>query len=312
MRIVILGAGMSGLACAQALEQMGHQVTLFDKGRGPGGRMSTRRVAMGETHLSFDHGAQFFTAREPAFSAQVERWHADGLVARWSAPQDDAWVGTPGMNAPIAHMAKARDTRFSSHAMGLVREGADWRVLLNDGTRHGPYDAAVLALPAEQAAAFLGTYDLTMAACAIAARSQPCWTAMIGFAQKLPIGPDVLAPSGPVGWAARNSAKPGRPATEAWVVQASPVWSNRHLEDEAADVAEHLADWLAGQTGVVPLPARLHLSAHRWRYAKTQPSVKGALWNADLRLGACGDWLMGPRIELAWLSGTKLAGMIGI
>lgn len=311
MRIVIIGAGMSGLACAQALEQMGHHVTLFDKGRGPGGRMSTRRVAMGETQLSFDHGAQFFTAREDAFCAQVERWREDRLVARWPAAQGDAWVGTPAMNAPIAHMAKAQGVRFSSHAMGLVREGANWRVLLHDGARHGPYDAAVLALPAEQAAAFLGTYDLTMAASAIAAPSQPCWSAMIGFAERLPIGPDVLPPSGPVGWAARNSAKPGRPEAEAWVVQASPVWSTEHLEDDAAHVAEYLADWLARQAGDGPMPARLHLSAHRWRYATKRPSPKGALWNGDLRLGACGDWLMGPRVELAWLSGTKLAGMIG-
>lgn len=311
MRIVIIGAGMSGLACAQALEQMGHEVALFDKGRGPGGRMSTRRVAVDEAQIAFDHGAQFFTARDPAFRVQVEQWHKGGLVAPWPAARADAWVGTPGMNAPVAHMASAHNARFASHAMGLVREGAEWRVLLNDGTRHGPYDAAVLALPAEQAAAFLGTYDLTMAACAIAARSQPCWTAMIAFAERLPIAVDVLPPSGPVGWAARNSAKPGRPATEAWVVQASPAWSTEHLEDDAAQVAAHLADWLAGQAGGAPLPVRLHLSAHRWRYAVAQRSPKGALWNAKLRLGACGDWLLGPRIELAWLSGTRLAEIIG-
>lgn len=311
MRIVIIGAGMSGLACAQALEQMGHEVTLFDKGRGPGGRMSTRRVALDETHISFDHGAQFFTAREHAFRAQVEQWRKDGVVAPWPAAKEDAWVGTPGMNAPIAHMAKAHNTRFASHAMGLVREGAEWRVLLNDGSRHGPYDAAILALPAEQAAAFLGTYDLSMAACAITARSRPCWTAMIAFAERLPFESDVLDPSGPVGWAARNSAKPCRPVAEAWVVQASPEWSIQHLEDDAASVAGHLAGWLAQQGDGAPLPAPIHLSAHRWRYAVAPHSTKGALWNADLRLGACGDWLLGPRIELAWLSGTRLAALIG-
>lgn len=311
MRIVIIGAGMSGLACAQALERMGHSVTLFDKGRGPGGRMSTRRVPLGETYIPFDHGAQFFTAHEARFRAQVDRWHENGLVARWPAAQGDAWVGTPAMNAPIADMAKAQDAHFSSHVMGLVREGVNWRVLLHDGGRHGPYDAAVLALPAEQAAAFLGTYDLAMAACAIAARSQPCWTAMIAFAEKLPIDTDVIRPSGPVGWAARNNAKPGRPSTEAWVVQASAAWSTAHLEDDATQVAEYLADWLVRQAGCDDMPARLHLSAHRWRYATTRPAPQSALWNADLRLGACGDWLLGPKIELAWLSGTRLAERIG-
>lgn len=311
MRIVIIGAGMSGLACAQSLHQMGHQVDLFDKGRGPGGRMSTRRVAVDEAQIAFDHGAQFFTARDPAFRAQVELWHKDGVVAPWPAAKGDAWVGTPGMNAPIAHMARAHNTRFASHAMGLVREGAEWRVLLNDGSRHGPFDAAILALPAEQAAAFLGTYDLTMAASAITARSQPCWTAMMAFPEKLPFEADVLDPSGPVGWAARNNAKPGRPAAEAWVVQASPAWSIQHLEDDAASVADHLALWLAQQSERASLPSPIHLSAHRWRYALAPHSTKGALWNAHLRLGACGDWLLGPRIEMAWLSGTRLAEIIG-
>lgn len=44
MRIGAIGAGMAGLSCAQALRRQGHAVVLFDKGRGPGGRMSSRRI----------------------------------------------------------------------------------------------------------------------------------------------------------------------------------------------------------------------------------------------------------------------------
>jgi predicted NAD/FAD-dependent oxidoreductase len=82
-RIGIVGAGMAGLSCATLLAAAGHRVVLFDKGRGPGGRMATRRVATDLGEVVFDHGAQYLTARDPDFVTQVERWRDAGHVARW-------------------------------------------------------------------------------------------------------------------------------------------------------------------------------------------------------------------------------------
>jgi predicted NAD/FAD-dependent oxidoreductase len=79
--IAVIGAGIAGTACASALQRAGYQVSLFDKSRGPGGRMSTRR---GED-WQCDHGAQYFTARAPAFRAEVARWEAAGVAAQWHA-----------------------------------------------------------------------------------------------------------------------------------------------------------------------------------------------------------------------------------
>ena len=78
-RIAIIGAGIAGLACATALRQAGFQVSLFVKSRGAGGRMSTRRGA----DWQCDHGAQYFTARNPEFRAQVTRWEQAGVAAHW-------------------------------------------------------------------------------------------------------------------------------------------------------------------------------------------------------------------------------------
>ena len=44
--IVIICAGMSGVACARALRTAGAHVRLIDKGRGIGGRMATRKAAV--------------------------------------------------------------------------------------------------------------------------------------------------------------------------------------------------------------------------------------------------------------------------
>jgi len=83
MRIGIVGAGMAGLACAEELTRHGHAVLLFDKGRGPGGRMSTRRIQTSAGEAYFDHGAQYFTVRDDAFRRQVAGWASEGVAAAW-------------------------------------------------------------------------------------------------------------------------------------------------------------------------------------------------------------------------------------
>lgn len=309
MRIAIIGAGISGLACADRLSAGGIEIVLFDKGRGAGGRMSTRRLETAQGPVMLDHGAQYFTARDPLFVNQINTWRESGLATRWAEAGPDAWVGTPTMNAPIRHMASGHDVRFGHHVQGLLRDGATWWVHSDAGT-HGPFGGAIIALPAEQAAPFLGLHDMGMARQAMMARSQPCWTAMIVFDRRLDVIDNHIRDSGPISWACRNGAKPGRDGPEAWVVQASGSWSAAHLEEDSLSVAQTLMDALTRNSLNAALPLLLSLTAHRWRFAMTGGTDQGALWNPVIRLGTCGDWLLGPRVELAWLSGRKLAELI--
>jgi hypothetical protein len=310
MRIVVIGAGISGLTCSERLAAAGHHVCLFDKARGPGGRMSTRRVELEDGTVVFDHGAQYFTARHPEFIERVEEWADRGVVARWPQAGPEAWVGTPTMNAPVALLAQSLSVAWSCHVMSLARNPSGWYVTIEGGQRHGPFDAAIVALPAEQAAAFLGAHDLGMASLAMAVRSQPCWTMLAAFAGQLPIRADVIRRSGKLAWAARDASKPGRAAAETWVVQAEGSWSNTHLEQSAQEIAQTMLAALTALAGDERVPALRHLSAHRWRYAMVRGAEHGALWNKALRLGTCGDWLLGPRVELAWQSGRQLARAI--
>ncbi len=315
MHIAIIGAGLAGLACATRLAAAGHGVQLFDKGRGPGGRMATRRMPTPLGEAGFDHGAQYFTARDPGFIAEVARWQAEGLAAPWPAAGPDAWVGTPAMNAPVKALARPLPVQWGAMVTALARDGAEWRVQV-DGAEHGPFDAAVVTVPAEQAAPLLAPWDPAAATLAAATRAEPCWTVMAAFAARLDVGPDILreavpGAAEPIGWAARNSAKPGRTGPESWVIQAGPAWSRDHLELSPEAVLPLILTAFATRIGPAPLPAPLVAAAHRWRFAKSGRGGVEALWNPPLRLGVCGDWLLGPRVECAWASGDQLAGSIG-
>ncbi len=304
-RIAIIGAGMAGLACAQALRMADHAPVLFDKGRGAGGRMATRRIATAAGEAMFDHGAQYFTARDPAFQSQVANWAAAGVVERWPAAGTDAWVGTPAMNAPVKHLARGSDVQWSARVDALQRADGVWR-LRGDGVDAGPFDAVLLAVPSENAAPLLQAWTPSLAARAAATPAMPCWTVMAAFAARVDFAADTIRDQGAVGWAARNSAKPGRTGPEAWVIQAGPAWSAAHLEETPDAIVPQLLGAFASCVGG-RMPDALAAVAHRWRYARSGSAGDGVLWDAGLKLGACGDWLLGPRVELAWLSGTRLA-----
>lgn len=308
MRIAIIGAGMAGLSCADSLRTIGHDVMLLDKARGPGGRMSTRRVDTPLGVVSFDHGAQYFTARSPGFRKQVETWAARGIVRRWQLLAPDAWIGAPGMNAMVKAMAEGHDVRWNVQVNRIERHAGGWLLEAGD-TLFEDIDAAILAMPAEQALPFLSLHDFSMAREALLARSLPCWTAMFALDEPLTGGPDIIRDQDNIAWAARNNAKPGRGGREGWVVQARPEWSAEHIDRPADEIATLLWAKLCSALKA-DLPRPVAASAHRWRYAMSGGLGLGSLWNARIALGVCGDWLLGPRVECAWVSGQDLARRI--
>lgn len=305
MKIAIIGAGMAGSACGAALAAQGNTVTLLDKGRGPGGRMATRRIETSAGEAAFDHGAQYFTARDPGFLATMRDLERAGKAARWPLAGLDAWVGVPGMNAVIRAMTEGLDVRFGELVTGLEKQGGHWMIRSTSGVL-GPFDAVILAIPAEQAATLLSLHDFELARIALRSRSQPCWTGMFAFAEPLDAPDAPIRDRDNISWAVRNSAKPGRHGPESWVVQAQPVWTEGRIELTPEEVCPQLLELLANALGLT-LPEPLAATAHRWRFAMASGTGDTALWNPATGLGACGDWLVGPRVECAWLSGQAMA-----
>jgi len=333
-RIAVVGAGIAGAACAASLQEAGFQVTLFDKSRGIGGRMSTRRAAwVGadgiECTAEFDHAAQALGARQPRFRALLARAEAAGAVARWHhrvhaewpAPAlREAWVATPGMPALARHLARDVPLRLAQTVQRLHRTAEGWQLVLAGGELAGPFDQVLLALPPAQAAVLLAGHHDHWADALAGVNMQPCWTLMAATGD-VDWPWDAAEPDrGPLAWVARNDRKPGRSAPRGvatWVAQATPAWSAAHLEADPSTVAAALREAL--QTLLPPQPAGTpplawhHASVHRWRYAApAEGSLDGreCWWDADRGLGVCGDFFNGGNVEAAWRSGDELADTV--
>lgn len=320
LHYAVVGAGIAGLSCARALTDAGVRVTVLDKGRGPGGRMSTRR---GEG-WACDHGAQYFTARDPRFRAEVARWLAAGVAARWQprltvfgadgrrAALSEAGaalarhVGTPRMTAPARHLAEGLNLRLQATVNALYCYDHGWELATAEhGLLPEAFDGVLLALPAPQAVPLLQPVAPDLAAIAGAARMQACWALMARFDAPLALDFDAaFVNHGPLRWIARDTSKPGRAGMETWTLHASPAWSEAHLEETPERVASALIAAFRALGGEPPVL----WSAHRWRYAITASAVtEGCAWRAGDGIGLCGDWLNGGRVEGAWLSGQALA-----
>ncbi len=318
---LIVGAGIAGLACAGELARAGVRVTVLDKGRRPGGRVSSR--VMDPT--VFNHGAQFVTARGAGFGAVIADLLAEGVAGPWPAAGEGRIVFRPGMSAlPAALVSRAREAgavvQSERHAGWLHADAGGWRMrhfpadeIPPGGTRDAggvlsdPQDAVLLALPPAQASALLAVARHPFAEAAARPVMAPCWAVMARFPVAVP-GADVLADNGgsPVAWAAREGSRPGaEPGPDAWTIHAGPAWSAAHLEGDQADGAAALVAAFRALSGAAA-PDRV--VPHRWRYALVEtPLGEPCLWDAGRRIGACGDWCIGGRVEAAFDSGVALA-----
>ncbi len=320
-RIAVIGAGISGLACATALVEAGLPVQVFEKSRGVSGRMSTRRA----DGWQCDHGAQYFTARDPVFRAEVQRWIAAGAAALWeprmrvyAGPGAADWtphvssverfVGTPGMTAPGRLLARGLQVHTEVCITGLQREGAVWRLHSATGVIDKEFDALMLALPAPQAQALLGDVAPALAAQAGSVTMRPAWALMLRFDAPLSLPFDAaFVNAGPLRWVARDASKPGRGPQDVWLLHATPDWSAPRLEWPSEQVADALQKAFVALGGSSSAQWQLH----RWRYADTEGTLgQACVWDVALGLGLCGDWLQEDKVQGAWRSGRALAAEV--
>jgi hypothetical protein len=310
MHVGIVGAGFAGLSCARALIARGHTVSLLDKGRRPGGRCATRRA---EGH-AFDHGMQYALPDDPAF--------ADALRQAGAADWGGRLVGVPGMSALPAALAKGLALECGRRVFQARQWDARWVLHHDDATGRtpdappdpnsrgaGPFDAVVITAPPAQAAPLLA--DHPFAARVRRAVLAPCWALMAAFERAANAPVTMQPPQGPLGWIARDSAKPGRDGgADRWVAHATAAWSRAHEEDPADRVLDQLLPALSRAIGSRATP--LHASVHRWRYALTEAPLNEAfLWDAAARIGVAADWCLGARAGHAWASGAALAAAMG-
>ena len=300
--LLIIGAGIAGLAAGRMAQRAGYSVMLIDKGRRVGGRVSTRR----SEGFTFNHGAQYITARTDEFTEALGAATSARMAGNWQInPAKNVVIGAPMMRAIPSFLAEGlpiqqnrRIARISRQADHILCVDADGNAL-----RAGQ---VICTAPAPQTAALLVSDFPGLAVTAASATYAPCVTIMLGLANDsyLPTTP-LHAPQHDIGWAMRETARPHAASTRpALTIQASAEWSAAHINDTDDTSIAQLIDkyQLASGCSVGDI---LHAQAHRWLYAKVTTAAAPNALIYEHNMAIAGDWLGGARVEHAFTSGVR-------
>ena len=336
-KVAIVGAGIAALSCATALEKSGFCVTLFEKSRSVSGRLSTKV----KDDWQCDHGAQYFTARDPLFSDEVERWATANVAKLWQPvlkvfdgnsflPKKNEkeaktvrYVGYPRNNSPANWMAQTLHVLTESTVSCIHKHANQWQVnLIERGLYPESFDFLILSIPAPQAATLIHNTETILANLCTKVLMQPCFALILTMNKKINCQFDGLfINTGMLSWVARDSAKPGRKCrlgnnSEVWILHATSQWSKAHLNDEKDIIIQQMLGEFIKILHIdgcfkVSTANELNIESydlHRWIYADCeQPFICEYQFDAEHNIGLCGDWLNGGKVQGAWLSGLKLA-----
>ncbi len=321
--VAIVGAGISGLACAMLLSENGFKVTVFDKGRHPGGRLASRD----RDDNSFDYGAQYFTARDSRFKEFLLQLVHLKKASEWSGKfaklkngclaeeilSEPRYVGVPAMRSIADVMASKIDNEIECltlHRVSSVSRQDDKWLLTGTAQNEsgetlfsrGDFDFLVLSLPPEQAAALYPHNKLNDI------KLRPCIALLLAFNSRVNLLFDGISLDDKIiSWVARDSNKPGRPKGERWVIHSSADWSEEHFQESKDDIESLLTERFATIFDI-DIPDKVFSKIHKWRYALPVSSLDWqCIYDQNLSLAYCGDWCVSARVESAFLSGISVA-----
>lgn len=312
--ILIIGAGLAGLAAASDLKSQGRNVIVVDKGRGPGGRLASRHIA----NASFDNGAQFMTTRHPRFLSQVQQWIEAGVAEKWYSsfpghPNSHArYRGVPTMTAIAKNLAVGLDVRCSNQVTSISSDESFWFTLLENGDTIKSR-ALIVTSPVPQTKTLLAAGNIQLSSHNQQRLDRITYESCLSVMAILDV-PSALNPpgalmltEGPIAWISDNQQK-GVSAIPAVTIHASGDFSSRYFNEDSNAVGELLIE------AAKPfLKAEVEeFQVHGWRYSKpvnidTKPCMVA---NEDTDLPPiilAGDAFDGPRVEGAVLSGWAAA-----
>jgi renalase len=306
-RVVVVGAGLAGVACARELRAAGVGVRLLDRGHVPGGRMASRRL----WGRRVDLGASYFTVSDDGFATAVRDWAVRGLAREWTdtftvlgdGPAESKtgpvrWGAPGGLRSLVEDLAAGLDVERLEVA-GLDEVDAD---------------VVVLAMPDPQARRLCGAHP-------VAEALNRDWEPVIAVATLWSERTwDDVSPTGRfdgafvngdphLSWVADDGRRRGDDGP-VLVAHSTPELAAQHLA-EPAGAAPAVVDSLRR---VLHLPEPDEVHVHRWTFARPvgEREEPYALVDGRGRLvGVCGDgWGPSPKVETAWLSGARLGRVL--
>ncbi|PWN06565.1 NAD(P)/FAD-dependent oxidoreductase [Rhodohalobacter mucosus] len=335
MVIGIIGAGISGLTAGKILAEAGHDVTIFEKSRGYGGRMATRYAGK-SNQLKLDHGLSWFSPESDEFKAftaeMLEKkllrvWGRnfmfyDGEVLSSSNPNNESslkYTAVGGMNTIGKHLSRWVDVQTEARVGGLTYIGnhrtkkRPWMINMSSA-RTFEADAIIIATPAPQAYGIINTTIDEVDTLKIVREIDdinysPVLTLMLGFSKMdAPEWEGIVCRNSAIQFVSNESSKRDTGHKCALVVHASSAFSSANKDEDEERLTGKLTAALAEITGGwVTAPDWSQL--HYWKYSTPKSFLEAPfmeIQEKEAQLAVIGDYFNGRGIDAAYRSGLAL------
>ena len=297
-KIIILGAGMSGIACALSLHEK-FDVQIFEKSRGVGGRLSAKNTRDGLFH----YGAQYCSAQSRAFQnfliendAKYFLGSSFDMKTNSCINTQNYFVGVNGMHSLLKNYDQILNIHFNQRA---IRVDEKKKLVHFESGYTESYDIVISSLPLPQVQEIFETeiaHDATFDPCISMGMIFDGQTNNEHNAYKN-INQDISWLSSSKFYNAQNN--------ETWVLQFSPQTSlemfdhsNKSLEARCDDAVK---DIIEGKYTII------HCGIFKWKFALCKKSnLEKKFISISDDAFAIGDWNISPRIESAYISGKEL------
>lgn len=313
---LIIGAGISGLLCATELCKNGRSVRLLEKGRGFGGRMATRRMGGGR----LDHGAQFFTVKDPRLQVYADEWLEAGVIKEWfrhlpgenNSDGHPRYCGITGMTDVPKLLAKGLDVERSQQVTELTRDNNLWIARTDQGDCFVAKELVITA-PLPQALNLLDMCGLryangdTEGLRAVRYERGLATLVILDGPSGIPKPGGIKLKKAPLTWIGDNQQK-GISAN----VSALTIHADADFAEKYWDAPNEIRGPMMIEAAAPYLKANVvEYNCHRWGFTTPiNPWHRPYYRNAALNLTMAGDSFGGPRVEGAAISGIEAAHAI--
>ena len=317
-KIAIIGAGFSAAVFSVLIQ--GSDLKIFDKGRGPGGRSSSRRV---DNIGIFDHGLQFINSENTEFINFLKK-NLSNWIKEWNGnfidfdknqilPKSIKYIGINGNNDFVKKLISI-PSYYKKELLKISKKSGEWLLEFTDKSQEMA-DILVLTIPTEQCKNITQSLNINFL---FKGSMEPNITTMIAFESTKFIKTSgyLFKTNNILGWAANESSKSRLANTDSlqlWTLQSSTSFADANCKNfkiEKLSIMNRMIKEFSNILGISDMKI-IHKDAHSWLYAyKKDVFKKEFFWDDQLKLGICGDWMCGSKAEDAWRSASMLANQI--
>ena len=320
--VAVIGAGITGITLANLLQKK-FNLTIFEKSRGVGGRMATRRAEP----YQFNHGAQYFKIENKEFKDflqplilnriikplevnQIEILNKE-VIKRTKIYNKQYFTAESKMNSVVKYLI---NNNFSIKLLckieKIIKENNKWFVIDSGQVSFGPYDWLIITIPPNQAKEILyNNFKFLDIIKKIKMRS--CYSLMLGFDKFEELDYDTaLFLDEDIQWFSIRKVILENKEYYNLLINSSYNFAEQNINGSEDKISDHLIKQVSDI-----LKCNLynyeHKALHFWKYAMSEKNNNlGSLIDEDLKVIVCGDWCMNGKVEGGFLSAKNAANKL--